>query len=154
MQQPKQDWVLLVWSKWNIPKHTTIAWIIMNNGLNVKEKLCKIGYCTDDRCLICDSDTETQERLFFNCKYSQKIMQQMELWCRLSLQTNRGMGILPPKACLKQKVQYLVVTACYYQVWLQRNSTRMNQVLIKPEKVSEHIIEKSGAESEGSSKNQ
>ncbi|XP_074266860.1 uncharacterized protein LOC141590150 [Silene latifolia] len=141
IQQPKQDWVPLVWNKWNIPKHTIIAWIIMNNGLNVKEKLCKIGYCTDDRCLICGSDSETQEHLFFNCRYSQQIMHQMENWCGFPLQANRSMGMLPTKGCLTQKVQFLVMTACYYQVWTQRNSARMKQVLIKLEKVSEHIIE-------------
>ncbi|XP_074317710.1 uncharacterized protein LOC141653760 [Silene latifolia] len=78
-QQPKQDWVSMVWSSWNIPKHAHIVWIIMHNGLNVKDKLCKIGYCTDDRCIICDSHFETQEHLFFYCRYSQQILKQMEL---------------------------------------------------------------------------
>ncbi|XP_074314291.1 uncharacterized protein LOC141649501 [Silene latifolia] len=141
MQQPKQDWVSVVWSKWNIPKHALIFWIIMNNGLNVKEKLCKIGYCIDDRCLIYDSYSETQEHLSFNYRYSQQILQQMELWCGFSLQVKRSTGALPPKVCLKQKVHYLVLAACYYQVWTQRNNARMNHVLLKPDKVTEHIID-------------
>ncbi|XP_074283433.1 uncharacterized protein LOC141607982 [Silene latifolia] len=54
---------------------------------------------------------------------------------------NRTTGALPPKVCLKQKVHFLVLAACYYQVWTQRNNVRMNHVLLKPDKVTEHIID-------------
>ncbi|XP_074277680.1 uncharacterized protein LOC141601310 [Silene latifolia] len=116
-------------------------WLRMQQPKHDWEKLCKIGYCTDDRCLICDSYTETHEHLFFNCRYSQQILQKMELWCGFSLQVNRTTGSLPPKVCLKQKVHFLLLAACYYQVWTQRNNARMNHVLLKPDKVTGHIID-------------
>ncbi|XP_074265975.1 uncharacterized protein LOC141588431 [Silene latifolia] len=140
--QPKQDRAALVWNNWNIPKHALIVWIIMHNGLNVKDKLFKIGYCNDDRCTICDSVTKTQDRLFFRCSYSQQIIKLVEMWCgfpiSVSILSRNG---LPAKSCLKQKVHYLVWSACYYQVWTQRNNARINSVLLRPFKVADQIID-------------
>ncbi|XP_074314122.1 uncharacterized protein LOC141649329 [Silene latifolia] len=69
-KQAKQDWYKIVWSKWNYPKYALISWIAMNNGLMIKERLFQFNCCTDDRCCICDSDTETQSHLFFYSHYS------------------------------------------------------------------------------------
>ncbi|XP_074271483.1 uncharacterized protein LOC141595418 [Silene latifolia] len=95
----------------------------MHNGLNVKDKLCRIGYSADDRCIICDSHSETQDHLFFKCSYNQQILKLMELRCGFPILVNRNMGTGMPA-----------------KVWTQRNNARVNNVLLRPSKVTEQII--------------
>ncbi|XP_074315301.1 uncharacterized protein LOC141651490 [Silene latifolia] len=106
-KQPEQEWYQLVWNNWNIPKHALITWIIMNKGLNTKDKLFRIGCCTDDRCSICDISSETQEHLFFECRYSKEILSIVEKWCGFKINVMHGMtGNTGPK--LKHNAHTLI----------------------------------------------
>ncbi|XP_074305441.1 uncharacterized protein LOC141640608 [Silene latifolia] len=79
--QNKPNWYETVWCSWNIPKHSLILWLVMNNGINTREKLFRIGCCSSDNCCICEAASETQEHLFFECGYSKIIMMQITDWC-------------------------------------------------------------------------
>ncbi|XP_074291935.1 uncharacterized protein LOC141618753 [Silene latifolia] len=45
----KQQWFTIVWNDWNIPKASSISWLIMQEGINIKSKLYAYGFCQDDR---------------------------------------------------------------------------------------------------------
>ncbi|XP_074305657.1 uncharacterized protein LOC141640877 [Silene latifolia] len=115
----------------------------MNNGLMIKERLYQYNCCTDDRCCICDSDTESQDHLFGECHYSKQILRLIEQWCGFRIlvsfshpRTGRSAG-----AWLKHIVHSLIWTAYYYYVWNQRNNARINFQLLKPGAVAEMIKE-------------
>ncbi|XP_074318629.1 uncharacterized protein LOC141655449 [Silene latifolia] len=40
---PTQQWTMLVWNEWNVPKHSFNSWLIMQGGLNTKDKLYAYG---------------------------------------------------------------------------------------------------------------
>ncbi|XP_074265579.1 uncharacterized protein LOC141588018 [Silene latifolia] len=48
-----QNWAHAIWNSWNVPKHSLITWISMNNGLNTRAKLFSYGYCQEQHCCIC-----------------------------------------------------------------------------------------------------
>ncbi|XP_074283207.1 uncharacterized protein LOC141607755 [Silene latifolia] len=114
---PAQSWSNIVWNSWNIPKHSIITWLIMNDGMNVKQKLYKWGCCDDDLCCLCYRETETTEHLFLACEYS----------CRVSTDVERRIGMQFPTLSRlingnKKKLQWrfltAVLNAVYYSVWM------------------------------------
>ncbi|XP_074314167.1 uncharacterized protein LOC141649373 [Silene latifolia] len=135
-KQPQQHWTPMIWSSWNIPKHAIITWISMHKGLNVKEKLFRLGCCTDDRCIIYDREVETQSHLFFDCPYSNQVLQLLEQWCGFSIHVSMLGGLQTAKNCLKQQAHYLLWNALYYHIWNQRNAARIHSVLLRPQKLA------------------
>ncbi|XP_074292344.1 uncharacterized protein LOC141619212 [Silene latifolia] len=85
--QNPQPWQSVVWNTWNTPKHSLISWLMLQGGMNTKEKLHKIGYCTYDRCLLYDSMPETIDHLFSSCIYSCKVKHLLENWIGSNMPT-------------------------------------------------------------------
>ncbi|XP_074277631.1 uncharacterized protein LOC141601265 [Silene latifolia] len=138
-KQAKYDWCKIVCSKWNYPKHALISWIVMNNGVMIKERLFQFNCCTDDRCWICDSDTKTQSHLFYDCQYSKQVLRLTEQWCgfRIFVSSSNSRTGSSAGAGLKQTVHNLIWTAYYYYIWNQR----INFQLLKPGSVADKIKE-------------
>ncbi|XP_074318634.1 uncharacterized protein LOC141655453 [Silene latifolia] len=139
----KKPWYNQVWNQMNIPKHSLITWMAMNKGMNVKDKLFKIGCCQDDKCLLCDLYPETVDHLFFDCPYSRQIIRKVETWCESKIPFQNAMLRCSRKkgSTLKRKMIAMILNACYYQVCHQRNSVRVNQVMDSPEIVLKKIKE-------------
>ena len=49
----------------------------MANALNTKDKLCRMGIISEDLCVFCKSETESNTHLFFECPFVYQI------WYRL-----------------------------------------------------------------------
>ncbi|XP_074318847.1 uncharacterized protein LOC141655677 [Silene latifolia] len=141
-KQPKQNLVQLAWNKWNYPKHAMISWLVLNHGLNVEAKLFQFGCCPDNRCCICDKDSESQEHLFFNCLYSKQVMMLVEQWCgfKVAVGSYASNG-RSARTSLKRQVHYLIWTACFYHIWCQKKNSRVNLILLRPGKLAAIIKE-------------
>ncbi|XP_074278442.1 uncharacterized protein LOC141602032 [Silene latifolia] len=100
------------------------------------------GVDIEDRCWLCGQATETQHHLFFACVYSRKIIQAINQctgscfpvtdimdWC---IQRNGTK--------LQRGVQIALVMGAVYQVWMQRNRSRMEKTMLRPEKVAKLIM--------------
>ncbi|XP_074313958.1 uncharacterized protein LOC141649160 [Silene latifolia] len=61
------SWHALVWNKWNIPKHSFLAWVYHHGNMNTNQKLYRLGICADDICSACGAATESVDHLFFAC---------------------------------------------------------------------------------------
>ncbi|XP_074288555.1 uncharacterized protein LOC141613709 [Silene latifolia] len=137
--QNPQPWQSIVWNNWNIPKHSLISWLMLQGGMNTKEKLHKIGYCTDDRCLLCDSMPETIDHLFSSCMYKIKsstfLRIGLEVICLLSV---TWLQVL--RFC-SWKTMAVILNAYHYAIWTQRNNARVNCCLLRPERVVKQIKE-------------
>ncbi|XP_074283215.1 uncharacterized protein LOC141607764 [Silene latifolia] len=136
-----QIWAPVVCNSWNVPKHSLITWISMNNGLNTRAKLASFGYCQEQLCCICESSTENQEHLFFQCEYSQRVLQEIKQWCGFRVDvTMAGLGISGTSMKgLKQQVHCQLWTSCHYHIWFERNNARLNAVITPPIKLAERI---------------
>ncbi|XP_074314242.1 uncharacterized protein LOC141649451 [Silene latifolia] len=143
LHQIKPWWYNTVWNSWNVPKHAFITWLIMHNRMTTREKLYRFGYCNTDACCICENATETQPHLFFECDYIKVVVSLIQDWCSacISLSGARAGGYGNGGAKLKQQVYAIILNACIYHIWAQRNSARINGILMVPSLVVQKIIE-------------
>ncbi|XP_074288722.1 uncharacterized protein LOC141613879 [Silene latifolia] len=136
--QPAKNWASIVGNNWNIPKHSIITWITMNGGLNVKEKLFKFGCCIDDLCCLCNKATETSDHLFLYCEYSCRVRNAVECW------TGRALPIVSVllngnRKTVQWKVLAVILNVVYYNIRMQRNNARVNELITRPEFVAKQI---------------
>ncbi|CAA7034489.1 unnamed protein product [Microthlaspi erraticum] len=62
--------------------HQTTTWLFILNRSPTLDRLSAWGYATEGTCLLCGSELETRDHLFFECSYSASI------WRRLTLHLN------------------------------------------------------------------
>ncbi|XP_074292369.1 uncharacterized protein LOC141619240 [Silene latifolia] len=122
-QHPKIGWSNLVWNNWNIPKHSFVAWMIMQDGLNIRSKLYAIGICPDDACILCGDQPETIAHLFSECKFTSKVKESLAEWIGKPL-PNLNALLSANKNSLQWKASACVQTAFWYTIWFQRNNAR------------------------------
>lgn len=67
---PKVPWFPLIWIKKGIPKHMTLAWLMLLNKYPTRDHLLAWGLQTDLLCLLCNPENESRNHLFFFCSYS------------------------------------------------------------------------------------
>ncbi|XP_074314193.1 uncharacterized protein LOC141649400 [Silene latifolia] len=134
------DWPAIVWSNWNIPKHSMTTWLRMQEGMNVKSKLVRFGCCTDDLCLLCQLQPETVEHMFTTCVYAIKIQSCLVQWYGGCFPTVNDL-IATQRDSIQWKVKVAMFNAFTYSIWYQRNNARVNDCLMRPELVAPRIEE-------------
>ena len=70
-------WHKLMWFSQNIPKHAFILWLAVKMKLLTQDKIRKWGNYDLMVCILCYSDMDSHDHLFFNCPFASK------LWCRV-----------------------------------------------------------------------
>ncbi|XP_074290918.1 uncharacterized protein LOC141617649 [Silene latifolia] len=133
-KEQKVGWAKLIWNPRVLPKHSFLCWLVFRNALNVKDKLCRIGICTDDKCCICDTDTETISHLIMHCSYSRQVLHAVCSW--LCIPTPGGNAIIwigrRKWRSIQKGICLAAVMAVYYHVWQQRNLARIEGKLMRP----------------------
>lgn len=61
----KVQWSDAMWEQMNIPKHMIIFWLALLERLRVRKKLWQLGIIREKHCLMCGSQEETMQHLFF-----------------------------------------------------------------------------------------
>lgn len=79
VKHPKVNWYKIVWSNWVPQKQYTILWFAVLNGLKTRCFLSRISPNIMVNCVLCGTEPETCEHLFFQCQYSKQI------WTKLLL---------------------------------------------------------------------
>ncbi|XP_021750880.1 uncharacterized protein LOC110716560 [Chenopodium quinoa] len=67
---PTVNWVNWVWNPYNLPKHSFITWMAIQNRLRMRKQLASLNICQDASCLLCGEAEEDTAHLFFSCSYS------------------------------------------------------------------------------------
>lgn len=75
--QVKVNWAKLMWSSSNIPRHSFIYWLALQGKLLTKNKLLHWKVVDTNMCVLCKSDSETIEHLFFDCALSKVVWEQV-----------------------------------------------------------------------------
>ncbi|KAK9757186.1 hypothetical protein RND81_01G146700 [Saponaria officinalis] len=104
--------------------------------LQTRLRMSKFGYNGELWCCICASDVESEQHLFFECRYSVRCVQVIE----------DKLGICIPrsgtfvwwvhhnfKTLFEKKVVGAAIVAFFYYVWRARNHSLHNGVVIRPE---------------------
>ena len=121
------NWNKVVWYSQNIPKHSFILWLAIQNRLTTQDKIKSWGSYDLMVCPLCYKDMDSHQHLFFTCNYSQKIwgkiLQKLQMDCH-KLEWN---DIIRKFAeCYNGKnidsiVRRLCLAASVYYVWQERN---------------------------------
>ncbi|XP_074277705.1 uncharacterized protein LOC141601332 [Silene latifolia] len=141
--QIKPWWYNTIQNSWIVHKQAIITWLIMHNGMNTREKLYMFGCCNSDACCICGNATETQPYLFFECDYSKAVISLIQDLCGACISLSGVMtgGYGNGGGKLKQQVYTIILNPCTYHIWAQRNSARINGILMVLSLVVQKIIE-------------
>ncbi|KAE8689834.1 Cysteine-rich receptor-like protein kinase 8 [Hibiscus syriacus] len=70
IQRMKVCWHKLIWYPLNIPKHNLISWMALLNRLPTRDRLQKLGLCSDSTCVNCYQDQESRDHLFSQCPFA------------------------------------------------------------------------------------
>ncbi|XP_022026033.1 uncharacterized protein LOC110926617 [Helianthus annuus] len=149
-EQPKL-WSKVVWSSFNIPKHSFMCWLIFKKKLWTQDRIMRWNHLVTGSmnlmcCLLCQSDLETHEHLFFECSYSKSVWHKVrhkvemnsikESWEEIS-------ASLIAKANSKSVfavASRLVVAAAAYIIWSERNARFFSNRLRPPEQLADRIV--------------
>ncbi|XP_074318660.1 uncharacterized protein LOC141655478 [Silene latifolia] len=137
--KPTVDWPALIWNSWNIPKHSLVTWLRMQDGMNMKAKLYTLGCSSNDLCTICQAQTETIEHVFTNCEYVKIVKQELQHWFG-------GSNIQPhsllagDRKSIQWKIRVAMNNAITYHIWLQRNNARIHYCILRPTVLVSRIV--------------
>ncbi|GJS60016.1 putative RNA-directed DNA polymerase, eukaryota, reverse transcriptase zinc-binding domain protein [Tanacetum coccineum] len=144
-------WHRIVWFSNNIPRHAFHLWLVMRKSLKTHDKLRQWDVGGDLnlstlRCVLCDSQPDSHEHLFFECQFSSKV------W--LYIRHLAGMDIVPAR--LEDIVDFLQPTASHhtaegtigrlllaassYFIWSERNNRTFKQIKRSPEDIRDIIM--------------
>ncbi|XP_074301348.1 uncharacterized protein LOC141632730 [Silene latifolia] len=135
---PKQNWTTVAWNDWNLPKHSFISWLILQEGINTKSKLFAYGYCTDDSCILCDEYAETIDHLFMDCTFSCKVRGHIEDWIARPFPNINDL-MAENRNSMKWKALAMILNTYRYYVWYHRNQARIQLSVVKPALVAERM---------------
>lgn len=119
-------WVDIIWSRTSTPRHSFIAWLLMQSKLPVLQHIGRFTQIPSMQCRLCQCDIETQEYLFFECAYAVEIWTRFERHWGLKLQIiGMEQGIRSVyNLKLRRKTRrlvYAMITAIIYNIWQARN---------------------------------
>ncbi|KAK9723760.1 hypothetical protein RND81_05G023600 [Saponaria officinalis] len=115
------SWYEHVWCAWSIPKHSLVAWLIINEALNTREKHYRLVICSSNKCCFCEDQTETINPLLWACAYSSQVKKLVQVWLRCAQTVTRG----KQRSLTQRNVEALICNAFTYHIWLQRNQCRI-----------------------------
>ncbi|XP_019225393.1 PREDICTED: uncharacterized protein LOC109206976 [Nicotiana attenuata] len=103
-----------------------------------RERLEKIGICTETRCEICGGSKETIQHLYFECQFSKECLKILLEWLGLETKEPDIAGIwrrltrrVRGKMC--RKIIIAAMAALVYKIWQVRNDAIWNNKVAQPQ---------------------
>ncbi|CAH2033720.1 unnamed protein product [Thlaspi arvense] len=144
-KNPTVSWYSLVWHKVAIPKHAAATWLFMLNRNPTFDRMVAWGLDVETICLLCGSSSESQNHLFFDCPFSNRVWSALLLKLDiLNAPTSWAQIISWLPAALPQRDAQLSLLllwqASIYELWKERNR-RLHQGLTLPHyKIFKRIV--------------
>lgn len=70
LTKPSVSWARFIWNKAIIPKYRITSWLFTLNRNPTKDRLTSWGLDLENWCLLCGTNPESRDHLFFVCPYS------------------------------------------------------------------------------------
>ena len=125
------SWHKVVWFSHCIPKHSFIFWLAILRRLATQDRIAKWYPRRVLQCSLCGSCPDSVDHLFFDCQYTRGIWETMKKMMNLEQMTNNWDEImdvfmsLPSNRSIMSIVRRVVIAACIYYIWNERNK-RLN----------------------------
>lgn len=120
-------WKDVVWFSLNIPRHAFVLWMAIQDRLMRQDRIAIWKPNDVMRCVFCKLNQDSHEHLFFKCKYTENVWNEMQKlidkkfsfnWHRIidefsQLKANRSICSV---------LRRLVLGATVYFIWQKRNT--------------------------------
>nr|XP_043608802.1 uncharacterized protein LOC122580603 [Erigeron canadensis] len=143
----KVRWSKVVWFSQCVPSHAFILWLAMRDRMQTQDRMAKWCPATDFSCMSCDKQSDSMDHLFFRCEYSNYIWEEMKEYIEDKTIPNSWKDvkdwIIRKKSnnSAASVIQRLIVAACVYMIWKERNTRLFSKTQMPKEKVRDKIIE-------------
>lgn len=125
--QPQYLWI---WKSRCTMKIKVFAWLLLSDRLNTKDMLQRRHWHVTDNydCVLCSNgDREDRDHLFFNCNFSSRI------WNYLQIKWGTGCSLVQSAEIARRSFRHVFFTevaalACWH-IWKSRNARVFDQVL-------------------------
>ncbi|CAN0902965.1 hypothetical protein LINGRAHAP2_LOCUS22302 [Linum grandiflorum] len=67
-------WYPLLWTGLRIPSNSVVAWLVILDRIQTREKMVSWGLTVDINCLLRDAGIDSRSHLFFGCSFTQEVM--------------------------------------------------------------------------------
>ncbi|XP_020253988.1 uncharacterized protein LOC109831061 [Asparagus officinalis] len=131
----KVKWSNTIWENSSLPKHCFISWLAVNDRLLTRYRLMRRGIIQSAQCCLCnDTAPETRDHLFFQCKFSQVVWNEIMEWLQFRWRTCEWNILIDWFSCKlrgkgpKQKVKMIALSSTIYSLWKERNNRTFKQV--------------------------
>ncbi|XP_020254117.1 uncharacterized protein LOC109831192 [Asparagus officinalis] len=135
-------WYKTVWGGLNVPKHSFISWLAIQNRLLTQDRLLKRGIISSNQCCLCTGQiSESRDHLFFECTFSSYIWNSIMDWMNFKKkscnwnQVWNWFSSMRGKS-LQVKLRRLVLTTTIYCIWRERNARLFTQKI----STADHLI--------------
>ncbi|KAF4394513.1 hypothetical protein F8388_020338 [Cannabis sativa] len=80
LKKPKVQYSRGIWDNLLLPKHRFVYWQIINTQLLTRDFLSKFLPLQSTLCLLCDSEEESHEHVFYRCIFTKQVQQEVNSW--------------------------------------------------------------------------
>ncbi|CAN1136539.1 LINE-1 retrotransposable element ORF2 protein [Linum perenne] len=68
------DWYKCVWSGYDIPRRSMVAWLIVKNRITTRDKVKTWDPLVDALCALCEKEEESRDHLFVHCSFTKSLL--------------------------------------------------------------------------------
>ncbi|XP_018487780.1 uncharacterized protein LOC108858328 [Raphanus sativus] len=128
----KCSWSKSIWFSRATPKFAFVAWLAVKDRLSTMDRISKWDCGVDETCVLCKSEKESRNHLFFECDYSSKVWEHLTKGILVSDYTNdwlRILTIISSDHMERKKVFCLryAFQATIHVIWRERNKRRHDE---------------------------
>ncbi|XP_030504957.2 uncharacterized protein LOC115719925 [Cannabis sativa] len=140
------EYIKFIWCSINMPKHRFIFWQAINSQLLSRDKFEHFHIKLDNvLCPVCEAAPESNAHLFFDCWFSQQVVEKVCGWLGIKLWPT---GFHSWKQWLvlndrdkKHRVHVSTMAAMIYFIWSNRNNCLFNKFSSTASKITQDIKE-------------
>ncbi|GJS75177.1 ribonuclease H-like domain-containing protein [Tanacetum coccineum] len=123
----KVPWKQLMWFSQSCPKHSFVMWIVVQGRLATQDRLSKWNPNGKFICSLCEKCADSHDHLFFSCDFSKKVCYHLiqktnsvlpDMWSSI-VSSMIGFGF---KNSIDNITRRLMIGACVYMIWKERNA--------------------------------
>ncbi|XP_074293587.1 uncharacterized protein LOC141620677 [Silene latifolia] len=142
-KKPAVSWSKWIWNEYVVPKHQFVGWLYAHGAMRTKDKLIAYGLDIEGSCFLCNQTAESLDHIWCDCLYSRKVVQELNQRLKISFPVNDVFGWCTQVTgtAMQKGVQLALLWGMVYQIWQQRNKSRMEGMLMRPERIVSQIIE-------------
>lgn len=133
------EWSNGVWFHYATPKFAFLTWLAIQNRLATGDRMLSWSGNVNAVCSLCDENIETRDHLFFECRYSAEVWNNLtrglmgedytNTWSNIVLMISTG------QKTIKIFVLRYVFQATIHGLWLERNGRRHGEASLPPNRM-------------------